>query len=471
MTARGTSPLDQRRDYSLLETTVALCPECLARLEGKIFECDGQVFVSRTCPKHGPQLDLLEEDRDYFIERNQFARPATVTPPQTAVEKQCPFDCGLCPNHQQHTCIALIEITNACDLRCAVCYAESGGNAFLSADEFERMLDFAVAAEGGNLDILQLSGGEPTLHPELEKLIRIARTKGVRYVLLNTNGLNLARRPELVECLSQFREGFEVYLQFDSLSDGPQAPLRGRGQCEIKQQALANLAAYRVPTTLVATVTAGVNDHELGGLIVKALETPFVRGVSFQPLAYFGRLPVPLRERTRRVTLSGVLRRVEAQMKQMIRAEHFAPLPCDVDRVAIAYFYKNREGSIRPILTRREALAHLPQFRNTLRFTPEDFALNSSAPCGPGSSCCGGVGARLRTLLPKSLFEAVSTAEKARLVSESTFRITVSSFVDAYNFDLRSCQRECVHTITRDCRRIPFSAYNIYHRHHPVDPG
>ncbi len=448
-----------QRDYVLLEATVGLCPHCLARLDGKIIAREGQVFISRWCPQHGAQLDLIEEDLNYYLERNRYTKPATLCQTQTPSRNQCPFDCGLCPNHEQHTCIGLVEITNHCDLSCPVCYAASGEGSFLAPDVFERMLDFVIASEAGNLDILQLSGGEPTTHPELEKLIRLTRAKGVQYVLLNTNGLGLVQNPALVEMLATFKDRFEVYLQFDGVSDAAQEEFRGKPLVERKRQALAILSRHEIPTTLVASVGSGVNDAELGALIVEGLRTPFVRGVSFQTLAYFGRLPASQVERTRRATISGVLRRLETQMKQMIRSDHLVPLPCDVDGVALGYFRKGADGSFAPMITRADVLTDPGPVKNTLRFSPDDF-VGAVAKAG----CCGGVAGKIRGCFPQVFFKTPSGPDKARMVSETTFRVTITSFVDAYNFTLRSCQRECVHVITPDLRKIPFSAYNLYHR-------
>ncbi len=451
-----------KRDDEFLEATVGLCPDCLARLEAKVVARNGRVYVSRECPRHGLQLDLLEEDLEYYQARQLFANPGTPCRPQTAGRGQCPFDCGLCPAHQQHTCIGLIEITGACDLNCPVCFAGEPSRAFLPLDTFERMLDFVLESEGGSLDILQLSGGEPTLHPDLEAMITLARNQGVKYVVLNTNGLRLARDPSLRSMLAGFPDRFEVYLQFDGLAEASHRQLRGLASAEVKLETLAAVSESGIPTTLVMSVASGVNDGELGLTAVRALRTPSVRGISFQPVAYFGRIPPAQVRRTDRVTASGVMRRLEAQMKGMIRREDLAPLPCDPDGVALGYFHRDANGSFSPMFSRQEVKASLAQIPNTLRFSPEEIA--AGRPGCAGSSCCGGLAGRLMQFFPQSFFHTRATADRARIVSESTFRVTVNSFVDAYNFDVRSCQRECVHVITPDLKKIPFSAYNLYHR-------
>ena len=326
------------------------------------------------------------------------------------------------------------------------------------------MLDFAIESEGGTLEILQISGGEPLLHPDLDQLLQIARSKKVQTILLNTNGLELSSRPDLVKKLAAFQNGFEVYLQFDGVTNAAHQALRGQPLLERKLKALDLLSQNRVPTTLVASIAAGINENEIGPIIVKALQTPSVRGVSFQPIAYFGRIPGKQVRRLDRMTITGVMHRLENQMKQMMRCEHFIPLPCDVDRVAIAYFQKNDDGAFSPVVTRQEAKSWLNNIRNTLRFSPEEFtAVRSAASCC-GTDCCGGFAAKIMNLFPRSFFNETSAAEKSRMISERTFRVTITSFVDAYNFELRSMQRECVHVITPDLKKIPFSAYNICHR-------
>jgi 7,8-dihydro-6-hydroxymethylpterin dimethyltransferase len=469
-------------DRELIEATVGLCPFCLRRLPAQVVLEQSRVFIVRSCPEHGLQRDLLEEDSAEYLGRRRFANPATACPRQTTTREGCPFDCGLCPEHNQHTCIALIEITPACDLHCPVCYASSNGGPMLSTGTFERMLDFALESEGGQLDILQLSGGEPTLHPEWEKLVALAHSKGVKYVLLNTHGLNLlqdwesrakegrnaecnsALQSELLHKLASFRQGFEVYLQFDGLTDASSLRLRGRELAELKLEALHTLSAGGIPTTLVATVAAGINQHEIGSLFVQALKTPFVRGLSLQPLAYFGRVPSGMVNRTGRSTLSGIIGELEKQTKQMIRREHLVPLPCDPDQVAVGYFHKRPDGSFAPMVNRQAAIEHLPQIRNTLQFSAEEILASTPPGLCSGAGCCGALAGQIRKFFPKSFLQAGSTPEKARVVSETTFRITITSFLDTYNFELRSCRGECVHVITPELKKIPFSAYNLYHR-------
>ena len=441
--------------YDVLEATVSLCPECLTTIPAKIVRQDGRVYIRKHCPTHGSQCELLEHDAAYFTCRNDFSRPGTSCKLQTPRAKGCPFDCGLCPEHEQHTCIGLIEVTTACDLRCPVCYAESGSGTHLPLADIRRMIDFYIDSEHGQAEILQISGGEPTQHPHILDILRHARGTSLAYVMLNTNGLRLADDPDFVRELGGFVGGFEVYLQFDGLSAATSRTLRGADLVARKLAAVEALGRHNIPTTLVMTVQAGVNDGEIGEVLAFAMRHRHIRGVNFQPTAFFGRRPsaAPAAERS---TLTGILARIEKQTAGLVRASDFAPLPCDVDRVAVNYLYR-MGGEYRPILRGVDLRPHLQHIRNTFNFRAEEFLEETGAGC----SCCT-PGALLKLVSPK--FVLKGRAERVAYINESLFRLSVVSFLDAYNFDQKAMQKECVHVITPDLRKIPFSAYNLVHR-------
>jgi len=439
------------RPYDVLEGTVCLCPECLRTLPGKIVEEAGRVWLRRRCPDHGLKVDLLEDDAPWFRGRNDFSRPGSGCPTQAETARGCPFDCGLCPEHEQHACIGLVEVTEACDEACAGCFADAGGGGHLDLDTVRRMIDFHVASEGGQAEILQVSGGEPTLHPRILDILRHAREAGLAYVMLNTNGRRIASDPAFARELAAFHGGFEVFLQFDGLDRASNA--RCGGTLETRLEAVRVLEELGIPATLVMTVQAGVNDHALGDVTAFALARRNVRGVNFQPYARFGRLPTPLPERT---TLTGVLRLLEVQTSGMVRMEDFVPLPCDVDRVAVDYLYRDGEAW-RPITRGVDFRKFLPYIRNTFNFRAEEF-IQAAAP---EPSCCGL--ADLARFLPARFLER-NRAERIGYVNDNLFRLTVSSFLDPWNFDVKAMQKECVHVITPDLRKIPFSAWNMLHR-------
>ncbi len=446
-------------DYVYHLYTKSFCSKCSNLIDSKIVYNNQGVYLLKSCSSCGEHFEILEEDYNYHLSKVKFDKQGSASTVQTQVKQGCPYDCGLCVSHDQHTCIGLIEITRQCNLGCSMCYAKSGNNGNLPFEDIEKMMDFYIAAEDGNAEILQISGGEPTLHKQILDIIQLAKNKSINYVMLNTNGIRIAEDETFVQALSSFRGGFEVYLQFDGLDDLAYEKLRGKKLASIKQKAIDNLNKYNIPTTLVATIESGINDHLCGEILAYGMKQDCVRGVNFQPASYYGKSKPDLD----RVTLSGVLNRIEKQTTKMIRTTDFIPLPCNVERVAITYLFKDRNGFI-PITRGRDLSEFKSAIGNTFMFTVEDTLKNFSDDSKIFNVCaCCDIINDLKKFLPKN-FILKSKIEKMKFVDENTFRISVSSFIDNYNFDMKSMQKECVHIITPDLKRIPFSSYNMIHR-------
>jgi uncharacterized radical SAM superfamily Fe-S cluster-containing enzyme len=455
------------KDYSFREATTSICPHCLSSIPAKIILKNNSIYIMKHCPEHGEQTELLEEDADYFIRKEEFDKPGTLSKCQTSCKKGCPFDCGLCTSHEQHTCIALIEVTNNCDLKCPVCFAHSGNGEFLDLKTIEKMMDFYQDSEYNQAEILQISGGEPTTHPQILEILKLAKDKKFRYVMLNTNGLRISEDKEFTKALSTLNGGFEIYLQFDGFNKDAYKKLRGRDLTEVKKKAIENLTTYKIPITLVCTVEKDVNDSEIGKILKFGIETKYIRGVNFQPIAFFGR--VSNSDIQNRITLTGVINRMEKQTKGMVRKSDFIPLPCNVNRVAVTYLYKKGEEFI-PITRNAKIKEYLPLIKNTFAFRAEDVLGQSAKELLKGNFCdCLNFLKDFLPLVPMHL-NMKSKEQKMMHVSENTFRITVTSFIDAYNFDMKSMKKECVHILTPDLKRIPFSSYNMIYREKYAKP-
>jgi 7,8-dihydro-6-hydroxymethylpterin dimethyltransferase len=479
----------ENREYIYLSATQSFCHKCKKLVPAKIIHQADAVYILKNCPVHGEIKELYEEDSSYHLRKSFYDKPGTKPKTETTIKNGCPYDCGLCPSHDQHSCIGLIEITNKCDLKCPDCYANSGEGDHLGLKKINEMMKFFMEAEDGNAEILQISGGEPTTHPDIIEIIKMARKIGFKYVMLNTNGIRISQDEEFVRALSQFVGGFEIYLQYDGNTDEIYERLRGKKLAKMKGKAIANLVKHKIPTTLVCTVSKGINDNAIGEILGFAMDTKYIRGVNFQPLAFFGRAD---RENLKnanhandsdnikdtinnindknsintkdRITLSGVLKRIENQTNGMIKSSDFIPLPCNVERVAITYLLKGKSGFI-PIIRDKDFEKYTPYVNNTFIFSVEDVLKNSKdVLLSPVKMCkCFDSMKVIHKHIPKG-FSLKSKEERIDFVDENTFRISVSSFVDMYNFDIKSMQKECVHIITKDLKRIPFSAYNMLHR-------
>ena len=228
------------------ELTRSLCPECRRVIDAQILLRDGRVIMRKRCPDHGWFEALVFGDADLYTKIARFNKPGTIPLKfTTEVREGCPHDCGLCPEHRQHTCLALIEVNSACNLDCPLCFANSGTHLAKTGFELTRqqvtfMLDRYVEAEG-NPEVLQFSGGEPTLHPDLLDFVELAKEKGVGYVMINTNGLKIAHDDRLLAGLQRLKP--HVYLQFDGFESTTNLALRGRRELvQEKLRALDRLA-------------------------------------------------------------------------------------------------------------------------------------------------------------------------------------------------------------------------------------
>ena len=451
------------RDYLFHDFTRSFCSKCDELCDSKIIIKNGSAFLLKNCLTHGEEIEVFEEDASYLLERYRYDKPGNRIRPDTASTRGCPYDCGLCPDHEQHTCIGLIEITTRCDLGCPVCYADSGdAGEHLRLDQVEAMMDFYKAREGGKPEILQIGGGEPTTHPQIIEILLMAKKKKFKYVMLNTNGLRIANDADFARQLTSLTPGFEVYLQFDGVSDKTYQKLRGTKLWDTKQRAIGNLAQARVPITLVATIARGVNDGQIGDIVKFGLATDYVRGVNFQPVAFFGRHNVA--DVKNRTTLSGIRREIERQTDGLFLKEDIIPLPCDIDRVAVTYAVK-KDDTFVPVVRNIKLEGYLELIDNTMDFRAEDLVKNAlTRSITKGLACdCFRLRDELSQILPEG-YLTWSAQRRAEFIDTNTFRITISSFVDRYNFDAKSIRKECVHVITPDLKRIPFSAYNMVHR-------
>jgi tetraether lipid synthase len=447
------------RPYLFYDTTVSLCTECLRRVEAKHVIRDNRVWLHKWCPAHGQSKVLVASDAAYWRQ----GREVYIKPPEmplqfnTAMEFGCPYDCGLCPDHMQHSCLSVIEITDHCNLRCPVCYADSGPHrpGFRDLPTVERMLD-AVVANEGEPDVVQLSGGEPTLHPDFFAIVEAARRRPIKHLMVNTNGIRIANEPGFAERLNDYAQGFEVYLQWDSLRPAALKSLRGVDLSSVRLRALERLNRVGLSTTLVMTVARGINEDEIGSVIEFATKQPCVRGVTLQPVQHAGRTE-DYDPAAQRLTLTEVRQKILDQTSLFAPAD-IIPVPCNPDALAMAYAIK--EGtSIRPLTGLIPPDVLLAGDRNTIVFERDPvlkaqvfklFATNH----GPE-----GQARELRDLLcclPNIRGESIGYA--------NVFRVLIMQFIDAWNFDVRAMKKSCVHIAQPDGRLIPFEAFNLLYR-------
>jgi len=452
---------DRVRPYLFYDVAVSICSTCLNKVEGKILFENGNVYMLKRCPVHGFERVLMADDVDYY----RRCREIFLKPPEmpnhynTPVKWGCPYDCGLCPDHEQHSCLTLIEVTDFCNLRCPICYASSGPERRQHRDlkTIERMLD-AVVRNERRPDVIQISGGEPTLHPDFFRILDMARERPLQHLMLNTNGTRIATDPEFAHRLAQYMPGFEVYLQFDSLDEGPLRELRGADLRSTREAAVARLNELGISTTLVVTLKRGLNDHELGRIIEYAIAQPSVRGVVFQPIQVAGRFD-GFDPAKNRLTLTEVRRRILEQSSRF-RPEDIIPVPCHPDSLAMAYALKI-DGKLVPLTGLVSPDVLINGARNTIVFEADESLQKNLFKTFSTNHSPQSASASLRDLLcclPK-------VAAPESLDYRNVFRVLIMQFIDAHSFDVRSVKKSCVHIAHPDGKRlIPFDTYNLFYR-------
>lgn len=435
--------------------TRSLCPECRKVVDAQVLIREGRVYLRKHCASHGWHEAVVSSDADWYLKSSTYNKPGALPfTTATSVKNGCPDDCGLCPEHQQHTCLGLIEITTRCNITCPTCFADSGDGYDLSLQQVEAILDRFVEAEG-NPEVVQLSGGEPTIHPQILEMVAAARSRNIPHVMVNTNGMRLAQEPDFVRRLAEHSP--TIYLQFDGLKDSIYRTLRGCDLLDVKRRALDNLAEAGLYANLVATVVKDVNDGELGDILRFGLEHPAVLGLCYQPVAFTGRRAGQV-DPLRRVTVTDVLHLLEVQSEGLFKVSDFRPVPCPhPDCSACTYAYVDG-GEVTPMTRVMDVDEYLDFAVNRTVVDLSDelrpilealwgMATVMEGDKAAGTCSCAACGIDLSPL-------------DIRRLHEHFFMIQVHGFMDEYNFDLKRLMKCCVHQLLPDGRTVPFCAYN-----------
>lgn len=451
------APERKKAPYIFHGQTTSLCEACLKPVPTKVIIEDDAVWYLKRCRDHGVQKTMISDDVAYWRAQKDWLKPGDrPLHTQSRTEAGCPFDCGLCPDHEQHSCLAIVEINAACNLACPVCFANAqdvhGTHRPLAL--VEAMLDALVASEG-EPDLVQLSGGEPTIHPQFFEILDAVKRRPIRHVMINTNGVRIAQDPEFVERLASYAPRLEVYLQFDSLDDNALVDLRGARLSRIRREALDQLERVGLSTTLVAVVKRGVNDHAVADIVKYALEWSCVRGVTFQPVQDAGRNE-GFDAKANRILLTQIRR--EVVKAGVFGADDMIPLPCNPDQICIGYGLRD-DRSVTPItsLLPREMILQGPntisyEAHPALRQAVIDLLSLATTQCNTEEKLAG-----VLCCLPQAMVPA-------ELSYANSFRVVILQFLDRYNFDLATVKRSCVHFTTPEGQIIPFDTYNTFYR-------
>lgn len=448
-----------------VKVTRSICPQCLDPIDAQVVERDGEIWMDKACAEHGRYSALLSSDaRHYYL----------ADPRVEALGSCCgPSGCG--PRHSgdqvaNHSCNMLIEITQRCNLTCPTCYADSSPQReeSMTMAQFEALLGDLLRKGKGDADLIQISGGEPTIHPKIFEMIEHALHRGVRQVYVNTNGIKLAQ-PEFAQRLAGLGPKVSVYLQFDGMKRRALEVLRGRGNLlETKQRALANCEAFGINTVPVMTLTPGVNDDQLGDLLALAHSHPkAVRKVMIQPAMYSGRYDNP--RRVRRMTLADVAEHIAEQSGGTFIGDDFSPIPCsDPNCFSMALALRTDDGFL-PVSRYFPKYDQWAEARNRDLITSITDTFDSVDDMQQAMKWAfsSGALAALDEASLDALLDRVAQWQAAKAAGDGwkgLFAIGVKPFMDAYTYDQDRIDKCCVHVIARDGTPVSFCEYNAVRR-------
>ena len=468
------SHLDFKIQNKLLKRTTSRCPVCHKPCPAEVWRTGGispKVFLKRTCPRHGEASICIASDaRFYWLAKGKSenaccsgllncCQSADGGNPGTLGRNADPGD-ALGVMEKLATCLCLIEIVNSCNLSCPTCYADSpvGAGQKVDAvplDDLKRRIQ-GVVDRKGSIEILQLSGGEPTLHPQFFELLRwLQDHPKIDYVLLNTNGVRVANDEAFARELgAAFRYGsFQLYLQFDGVQEPGQQLLRGADLRDTRERCLARCREMNIPVTLAMTVTTE-NLPFLWAAIEFGLTWPNVRGICFQPVFQSGRvlgpgsgnlekisarapiLQTPDAKHQTRLNTADIILAAVGQSSGKLRFDDFTPLPCgDPNCAAIGYLLKIG-GQIRSV-------SDFIDFKNVQGFlgTKVRYKLEDLMKCGCESEPLG------------------ELLKQFELDETHTFRLFIKPFMDAATWDEDRIDRCCTHVIRPDGKLDSFCRY------------
>ena len=467
----------------------AFCPHChveqpdrplkeVARLSGWLVERDDRIWLERGCSTHGLVSTMYDESPEILRYLERWTAPTKQhTPDHSGNFAPIPsaYLRGLPEMQTQHTCILLADITAECNLRCPTCFTDSSPEltGVTPLAEVLSSLDTRLSRENGRIDVLMLSGGEPTLYPDFAELLREVAARDVVRVLVNTNGVRIARDDELLDLLTRHRERVEVYLQYDGDSAEASRHHRGGDLRQLKDRAIERLSGRGIFTTLTMTAALGVNDGEIGAVVKRAMDTPYIGGVSIQPQFGSGRSGAI--DWSQRLTHTGVLARLGPQTAGMVTWQDMTALPCSHPHCcSVGYLLRDDSGQWSSLT----ALVGPDRLLNLLDVAP-DMVANRIADTDIPAGLRRAVKESLHGLLseqsslshPKvgQLWRDISancdlgistlmtvassklpggTARLRKLLGERVKRITVKPFMDMATMIEERLMQCCVHVAT-----------------------
>lgn len=474
--------------------TKSLCPECLSVIDASVFEENGKIMIEKTCSDHGTFKDVYWSSAEQFRRFDRYRHDGTGVLNPNVLNGNCPHSCGLCPSHKTTTILANIDVTNRCNQSCPVCFANAAISGYLyepSVEQIREMMHKLRTEKPVPCPAVQFSGGEPTMREDIVRIVRMAAEFRFTQIQMATNGIKLAKNPEL--CWQLVAAGLNtVYLQFDGITEEPYRITRGYNALPLKLKAIENCReAGLTSISLVPTLAKGVNDAQVGDIIRFAADNmDTVKGINFQPVSFTGRINKEERMK-QRITIPDLFGLIEEQTGGEITGEDFYPVPFVVP---VSHFANagekdpNIEFTVHPHCgTGTYIYMENGRMIPITRFIDVEGLIEHIDELASGGKWLGrSIGGIMRmssliSALPKYIDKEKApksvdvkqliinvlkegTGDATKEFHRYTLFLGAMHFMDLYNMDLERIKRCGVHYATPDGRVIPFCTYNTIHR-------
>ncbi len=465
-----------------INTTRSICRVCKEIVDAKIYSVDNKVFMEKYCLTHGRDTVLISSDYDYYSKSHNYIKPG-----QKQYEvfgnthNGCPDDCGLCSDHEQHICMPIFEITGNCNLNCPVCIAEEKSRKDVSFDDIKYMVDRLLRSEK-TIDVINLSGGEPTLHPDYYEIIEYLKSiDEITGVSVSTNGLKFVEDNEFLNFNKE--NSVIISLQLDGCQREVYQKLRGVDLADKKEKIINTLIENDIDMSLIMTIARGVNDDTEN---VKYVYDQFINNENilsllFQPLVYCENTPFN-DYALNRLTIPDVIKRVTDINNQNIEKNDFMPLPCcNANCFSLVHLLKIDEKQYMPVKKFVEQEKYIELIKNKSFFGTDEESFHEikdlifSIWTGSDTTCScteNEIESALKSI--KTIIKDIqvsnnsddSTHPKKRFnaASRKIKSIYIHQFMDIDTFDLTRARRCCTIYPKPDGKFYPLCTYNTLYR-------
>ncbi len=426
--------------------------------------------MRKRCPTHGSEEVVISSNAAWYDE-TMAQQPLLTAPTADRPAKQgCPFDCGPCSKHEQQALLPIVPITSACNLDCPICYTHNrNSDAYHMSEPQLRAVLGHIRRTDPAQRIINLTGGEPTQHPDFERLVALCVEEKINRVTISTHGLRFLKDESLLERLAQLKA--RIVLSFDSFSPDTNVDMLGGNFFQAKMRVLALLEKYRIDTTLLPVLARGSNDHEVGAFVRLALEKDFIRSVELHTMTFTGQGGARF-DRRGRYTTYDVLADLERQTEGALRIDDFVPSPSAHPLCyLVTYLLRLDDGRWMPFprFMDKADLRALLTGTLYLEATPavEQRLQDVITRLWSGEIACAdseAVLVTLRGLLDRMFAPGLTDEERTRIGELSSKAIYVHSHMDEETFDTDRIRQCCVGIREPDGSNIPSCAYNILYR-------